>query len=37
MRRPSTVMIFSFVKLDRVRMALDVVMFDKLAKSSRAI
>lgn len=28
-------MIFSAAKLDNVRMAFDVVMFDKLAKSSR--
>ena len=26
---------FSVAKLDNVRMAFDVVMFDKLAKSSR--
>lgn len=27
--------IFSAAKLDKVRMAFDVVMFDRLAKSSR--
>ena len=33
MRRPSTVMIRSWAKVDRVRMALAVVMFDRLARS----
>lgn len=33
--RPSMMMSFSAAKLDRVRMAFDVVMFDRLAKSSR--
>jgi hypothetical protein len=32
---PSMVISFSVAKLDKVRMALDVVMFDKFAKSSR--
>ena len=32
---PSMVISFSVAKLDNVRMAFDVVMFDKLAKSSR--
>lgn len=33
--RPSMAIIFSAAKLDKVRMAFDVVMFDRLAKSSR--
>ena len=33
--RPSTVISFSVENNDNVRMALEVVMFDKLAKSSR--
>ena len=37
MRRPSTVMIRSWAKVERVRMALAVVMFDRLARSSRAM
>ena len=37
MRRPSTVMSFSATNPERVRIALDVVMLDRLAKSSRAM
>ena len=36
-RRPSTVISFSVTKVERVRIALEVVMFDKLAISSRAM
>ena len=32
---PSIVINFSVAKLDKVRIAFEVVMFDKLAKSSR--
>lgn len=32
---PSMIINFSVEKLDSVRMALDVVIFDKLARSSR--
>ena len=32
---PSMVISFSVAKLDSVRMAFDVVMFDRFAKSSR--
>ena len=33
---PSIAIIFSWAKAERVRMAFEVVIFDKLAKSSRA-
>ncbi len=37
MRRPSTTTSRSVTKVDSVRMALLVVMFERLAKSSRAM
>ena len=37
MRRPSTVIRRSDTNPDRVLIALDVVIFDRLARSSRAI
>lgn len=35
--RPSTTIIFSLTKAESVRMAFEVVMFERLARSSRAI